>query len=348
VINGGVSCWGSNYFGQIDGVGNSVAFSQPIAAGMGATAVAAGETHSCAIVNSSLLCWGDNRAGQLGDGRYLTINATAPKQIIPASSNVTDVSAGIFHTCAVVNGGVQCWGDNKHGQLGDGSTTRRLLPVQVIPSGSGVTAIAAGEYHTCAVINGGQACWGGNGNGQLADPTFDFNAKYVVKLLSTPLTTAVPVNRYRINIPSTQGHLFTTDLNEYTVLTTNAPAVYLAEGVDHRVFKQAVSLDGETTTPYYRLYIKSVRQHFWTTDANEYTVLRANTNNFLDEGIDGHIFLNPGVTGTVPLYRLVLTGTAIHHWTRDLSEFNTLIASGSWLAEGNVGSPSGMTGYVFP
>jgi alpha-tubulin suppressor-like RCC1 family protein len=317
----------------------------PNAFGSGATEIATGEAHTCAIVNGGLRCWGNNASGQLGDSS--TTRRDTPTQIIAASSNVTAVTAGKFHTCVVIYGGVQCWGNNAHGQLGDGTATQRNSPVQIIPSGSGVTAIAAGEYHTCAVINGGQACWGGNGNGQLADATFDFNAKYVVKLLGTPLVNAVAVNRYRINIPATRGHLFTTDLTEYRTLTTGAPTVYLAEGVDHKVFKQAVSLDGQTATPYYRLYINSVRQHFWTTDANEYTVLRANTNNFLDDGIDSYIFLNPGVTGTVPLYRLVFTGTAIHHWTTDTFEFNALINNG-WLAEGNRGNPAGVTGYVFP
>ena len=48
------------------------------------------------------------------------------------TSGVTEVSAGNSHTCAVVSGGVQCWGDNSsNGLLGNNSSTQSLVPVQV-------------------------------------------------------------------------------------------------------------------------------------------------------------------------------------------------------------------------
>jgi serine/threonine-protein kinase len=34
-------------------------------------------------------------------------------------------------TCGVVGGKVYCWGDNQFGQVGDGTTTVRLVPVPV-------------------------------------------------------------------------------------------------------------------------------------------------------------------------------------------------------------------------
>ena len=71
----------------------------------------------------------------------------------------------------VAGGAVYCWGDNYHGQLGDGSTTRRLTPVTV--SGLyGTTTIAAGHGHTCELVAGEVVlCWGANGFGQLGDGT---------------------------------------------------------------------------------------------------------------------------------------------------------------------------------
>jgi hypothetical protein len=156
-----------------------------------------------------------------------------------------------------------------------------------------------------------------------------------------------PQNRYRIFVPSTGGHLFTTDKREYDFLIKQAET-YIDEGIDHKIWKLFVVQNGIIANPYYRLYIKPARQHFWTSDLVEYNSLRGQTDLFIDEGIDGYIFLTAGVTNSVPLYRLVLNNTAIHHWTTDKNEFDFLVRSGSWTPEGRPGNPSGVTGYVMP
>ena len=51
----------------------------------------------------------------------------------PVSSltNTTRIAAGWDHTCArKANGTVHCWGDNVYGDVGDGTTTPRLMPTQ--------------------------------------------------------------------------------------------------------------------------------------------------------------------------------------------------------------------------
>ena len=71
-----------------------------------------------------------------------------------------------------MDGGVQCWGDNSFGQLGDGTSTARSAPVPVAGLARGVAAIAAGSYHACALLSvGGVRCWGYNAIGQLGDGT---------------------------------------------------------------------------------------------------------------------------------------------------------------------------------
>ncbi len=165
VVTGALWCRGSNKYGQI-GNGESgdpaLVFTRVIANGV--TAVSAGNTHTCAVVSGALWCWGSNEYGQIGTGESggYGNKVLRPTQII--ASGVTAVSSGYVHTCAVIGGGLQCWGANDSGQVGHGKVDANVLtPTQVI--GSGVTAVSAGHAHTCAVVKGALQCWGDNNSG---------------------------------------------------------------------------------------------------------------------------------------------------------------------------------------
>jgi alpha-tubulin suppressor-like RCC1 family protein len=78
------------------------------------------------------------------------------------------VSAGGLHTCGVTpNHRVYCWGDNRFGALGDGTTTPRLTPRAVV-GGLRFSQVSAGSFSTCGVTTNNRAyCWGLNQAGGL-------------------------------------------------------------------------------------------------------------------------------------------------------------------------------------
>jgi alpha-tubulin suppressor-like RCC1 family protein len=84
---------------------------------------------------------------------------------------VSAVSVGYASACAIVaGGGVQCWGTNGDGQLGNDSKVTSAAPVQVVGITSGATAISVGTTYACAVVSGGVQCWGNNGFGASSVP----------------------------------------------------------------------------------------------------------------------------------------------------------------------------------
>lgn len=120
--------------------------------------------------------WGKGGSGQLGNGA--DTDSTAAVSVLStgalAGRTVVQVDAGGTHACAVTADGlVACWGGNRYGQLGIGSTKDESAPHLVSGgalSGKRVRKVSAGGGHTCALTTDGLlACWGNNWRGQLGN-----------------------------------------------------------------------------------------------------------------------------------------------------------------------------------
>jgi alpha-tubulin suppressor-like RCC1 family protein len=171
---GGVKCWGNNVSGEL-GDGTTIVRTTPvdvIGLSSGVIQVAAGGYHTCALTNEGgVKCWGNNWDGELGNGTI--INQSVPVDVFGLSSGVSQIAGGGDSTCAALTvGGVKCWGENRYGQLGDGTTISRHTPVNVMGYSYNVKQLAAGLGHVCVLSEGGGIkCWGYNDHGQLGDGT---------------------------------------------------------------------------------------------------------------------------------------------------------------------------------
>jgi alpha-tubulin suppressor-like RCC1 family protein len=196
--HGAVECWGDNRQGQLGmdyPLPQSTYNPRPVAGlQSGVTAIAAGDYFTCALTSAGgVMCWGRGFDGTLGNNSV--VDSFKPVQVEGLESGVTAISAGGYHACALkTDASLVCWGSNLDGQLGDGTTTSRLVPTPVtgLPP---VTAVAAGTIHTCALtVPGPVYCWGNNDTGGLGrtTPRYDDLGQHVPQPNPTPVP-AFPV-----------------------------------------------------------------------------------------------------------------------------------------------------------
>lgn len=112
---GKVFCWGDNSHGQLGAGRNELTMAAPVQVpGIeGATAIAVGMMHSCALLSGGRVsCWGWNADGQTGsDVEYAEeVRELVAPEIVAGISGATTLAAGRDQTCVKTNAGMWCWG----------------------------------------------------------------------------------------------------------------------------------------------------------------------------------------------------------------------------------------------
>ncbi len=138
--------------------------------------------HTCGVTTDSRgYCWGQNGNGQLGNNG--APNSQRSPVAVSGNRSWRQVIAGWLHTCGVTNANVAfCWGENRNGQNGDGTTNSSRVPVRVA-GGLAFTSVTTGPGpedvftvdkptggHSCGLTTANRVyCWGDNEGGQLGD-----------------------------------------------------------------------------------------------------------------------------------------------------------------------------------
>ncbi len=202
LTSGAVDCWGYGADGELgDGTTNGndtpVAVVGPGGAGaLSGVASLAGQQEAvtgtalvwggsyCAVLISGVVdCWGNNPDGELGEGTAsnsdipMAVTGIGGIGVLSGVATLVGPRVGGSNCAALTSGGVDCWGDNTYGQLGDDSVGPSYTPVAVIAVGgsgplSGVATVTASPTSYCAVLtSSGVDCWGINIGGELGNGT---------------------------------------------------------------------------------------------------------------------------------------------------------------------------------
>jgi alpha-tubulin suppressor-like RCC1 family protein len=174
-------CWGHNQYGKLgDGTTSRRLTPARVAGNLQFRQVSAGQFHACGVTPSDVAyCWGLISDGRLGIGSTFPDNYRTRPTLVAGQLTFMRVSAGANHSCGLRRSGKAfCWGDNRFGQLGDGTTIDRWTP-RAIPTLLFNQVVAGARdrrssTHTCGVTTENKAyCWGANDEGQLGNGTTD-------------------------------------------------------------------------------------------------------------------------------------------------------------------------------
>ncbi|MCH9685818.1 MAG: hypothetical protein K0V04_30575 [Deltaproteobacteria bacterium] len=237
-------CWGYQQNGELFGADlQGTYLPQPVDI-TGVSQFAAGGVHTCARQNTTVTCWGDTFWGQSGGKQGNSFNTLL--------SAVTSgfVELGTRHSCAQTTreapsfSGVECWGDDERGQLGnggpivDGDTS--MVPVAVEGLPQPASALALGDRHSCALIDGQTWCWGEDARGQLLGGGDTSSAR---RLEQVPVVKSLWAGSWHTCTLTDEGTVWCWGDNAYGQVDP------LQDGLDVGLWQLTDSLEGSVGEP---------------------------------------------------------------------------------------------------
>ena len=187
IAGGELFAWGTNRWGQFgtNTLSGFAAGTSPVSAGLGVTtpwsyisATGGGYGAVLGISEGVAYAWGNGHPSSntttIGDGT--NIKRSSPVTVVGGITDWTQVNSGRMHSVGVTSTGIAyAWGNNTHGNLGDGTKTNRNSPVTTIGGITNWSQLSASDSndrpHSVGIANGIAYAWGYNYNGALGDGT---------------------------------------------------------------------------------------------------------------------------------------------------------------------------------
>jgi alpha-tubulin suppressor-like RCC1 family protein len=140
--------------------------------------VAIGDNHAVILASDgSLWTWGESGFGWQVLGLGSNVRTQAWLRRIGDETNWVNIAVGGSTTLALKSDGtIWAWGENLHGQLGDGTTVQeRATPVRSVPGNDWKQVATAGPHSVALKRDGTLWSWGNNWAGQLGDGTTNYS-----------------------------------------------------------------------------------------------------------------------------------------------------------------------------
>jgi len=160
IVGSELVCWG-----EVPGAIDREPMALALPGGSTPVDVCLSEKHGCVLLSgasSGAYCWGSDEGGRLGDVATHGSEVGVPVAVA-TSGTATAIACGLAGSCAIVNGGVECWGE----QVADGDSHETPVAIVGLEPALGthptLRSVAISEHAACALTEAGEVwCWVGN------------------------------------------------------------------------------------------------------------------------------------------------------------------------------------------